>query len=81
MTVELLPPDAAYVDSEVASGRYPSSSDFIRETIAAYRARREREEMLTRHREAILEALDESERDDLVEETGAQILARLRAGT
>jgi hypothetical protein len=36
MTVELLPTDAEYVASEVSSGRYSSSSDFIRETIAAY---------------------------------------------
>ena len=46
MTVELPPQDPEFVASEVSSGRYQTSTEFITETIAAYKAHREAEEKL-----------------------------------
>jgi Arc/MetJ-type ribon-helix-helix transcriptional regulator len=73
--LELSPHQKAYVESEMRSGHFRTEEEVLSVAID-----RMAERKLQELRELIQEAWDESEREEGIEITGAEILAKLRAG-
>ena len=79
MPMELLPHDAEAVASENSRAEAPTTAALIQETIDWYQENKVQVENLFALRAAIEEAWEESEREEGIETTGSEILAKLRA--